>query len=109
MKQTVTETMFIDAFKRCRPENFSHDGLLALFEYCEDMERDQGEEMELDVISLCCDFCEYDSMEEAAAECGWEADADDDEDARKESARDFLEYRTQVIEVNGGGVIIQNF
>lgn len=59
MKITVTESMFKDQFvKMNRAENFSSAGLSALFEYCKDCETDLGEEFELDVIGLCCDFSE---------------------------------------------------
>jgi hypothetical protein len=32
------------------------NGLSMLWDYLEDYENDTGEEMELDVIALCCDF-----------------------------------------------------
>jgi len=58
MKINVTECKFIDAFQAARPENFSYTGLKALFEYLEDLEADMGEEMELDVIAICCEWVE---------------------------------------------------
>lgn len=58
MKQTITLYDFRAAFKALRPENFSYDGLEVLFEYLESIEEGTGEEIELDVIALCCDFSE---------------------------------------------------
>jgi hypothetical protein len=58
MKTTVNSSEFHNAFNTIRPENFSHEALSALFEHLEDLERDTGEEYELDVIELCCDFNE---------------------------------------------------
>jgi len=58
MHQNVNFTDFHTAFKQLRPNNFSYEGLQALFEYCEDYERDSGEPQELDVIALCCDVSE---------------------------------------------------
>lgn len=60
--QTITsETMFIEAFRDMdRMENFSIDGLKALYEFLEDMSQDLGEDYELDVVALCCDFNEMD-------------------------------------------------
>ena len=75
MKQTINGYDFIEAFKRAnRSNNFSHEGLCALFEYLENMEQDTGEEMALDVIAICCDFSEYDTANEACTEMvsGWE-------------------------------------
>ena len=64
MKQTINEYQFTEAFKRIRPNNFSYEGLKALFEWFEEFENDTGEEMELDVIAICCDYMEYDSLNE---------------------------------------------
>ena len=64
MKQSVSIYDFERAFKRCERENFSYDGLKALFEYLEEYEEGTGEEIELDVIALCCDYMEYDSLKE---------------------------------------------
>jgi len=59
MKQTVNETDFISAFKNMgRENNFSLDGLKALFSWLESYEQDTGTEVELDVIALCCEYNE---------------------------------------------------
>lgn len=61
MKTTVTIYDFIEAFRNAdRRENFSREGLGLLFDYFEQYEQDSGEEMELDVIAICCDFYEMD-------------------------------------------------
>jgi hypothetical protein len=54
----VTETMFKDEFKAIRPDNFTNEGLSALYEWLTELEEDTGEPMELDVIAICCDFSE---------------------------------------------------
>ena len=66
MKQTITESQFIDAFKSwdTYKNQFSYDGLKALFEWFEEYENDTGEEMELDVVAICCEFTEYESLKE---------------------------------------------
>ena len=72
MKQTISEHDFCDAFRIMkRLENFSYAGRKALFAYFEEYEEDSGEEVELDVIAICCDFSEYASIEEAATEHGY--------------------------------------
>lgn len=59
MKQTINFNNFVDAFhSKDRGEQFSYDALKAIFEYIEDYERDAGEETELDVIAICCEFSE---------------------------------------------------
>ena len=70
MKQTVYFDDFYDAFRNIRPDNFSDNGLYALFNYLEDLERETGEELELDVVALCCDYSEYKTIEEAEEDLG---------------------------------------
>ncbi len=55
MKQTITKSMFRDAFVHMgRKDSFSYEGLGALFDYLEEC----CEDFELDVIALCCDYSE---------------------------------------------------
>ena len=58
MKTTVSVYDFHQAFKELRPTNFSYAGLNILYDYFEEYERDTGEELEMDVIAICCDFTE---------------------------------------------------
>jgi hypothetical protein len=96
MKQTINESAFIRAFRDFgRDENFSVTGLRALFEYLEQYEQDVGEELELDVIALCCDFHEI-SVDEIERVTGC-ADLDE------------LRDKTIVIEVDDETIIYQSF
>ena len=64
MKQTLNEYQFTQEFKRIRPNQFSYKGLQALFHWFEDYEYDTGEEIELDVIAICCEYSEYANLKE---------------------------------------------
>ena len=108
MKNTVNSYDFVKAFEELRPDNFTRAGLNALFDYLEEYEADTGDEMELDVIALCCDFQEYESALEAAAEYGFEPDEKEDEDAQEAAALEWLQDHTSVI-THEGGIIIQNW
>ena len=70
MKETVTAYRFRDAFKKSDTykNNFSYEGLHALFEYIEQYEDDCGEEFEFDMVGICCDYTEYDSLEDFNAD-----------------------------------------
>lgn len=58
MKQQVDFSTFETAFKNFnRVDNFP-TGLRELFAYLEEYEDSTGEEIELDVIALCCDYHE---------------------------------------------------
>ncbi len=107
MKTTVSAYDFVNAFDQCgRSDQFSRAGRFALFEYLEETEEGQGEEMELDVIELCCDYSEYPTAWEAYKE--YTSDPEDaelsDED-REQMALEYLRDNTQVIEYDGGIII----
>jgi hypothetical protein len=57
MKQSVNFSAFVDAFHAFdRYEYFGYDGLRIIFDYLEEYEESAGEELELDVIAICCDY-----------------------------------------------------
>ena len=100
MKQTVHREDFRKAFLDTRPNQFSYEALDALFNYFESIEGDTGEEMDLDVIAICCDFVEYDSL----------ADFHKNGHAEKDyPVIESLEEVTTVIQLEGGGFVMQNF
>ena len=69
MYQRVTFSDFRQAFhNHDRGNQFSYEGLKALFGYLEEQEQDTGEEIELDVIALCCDYVEYKDFAEFQGE-----------------------------------------
>ena len=64
MKNTMNEFDFKNEFKKIRPDNFSYDGLKALYDYLINLEDDTGVEMEFDPVELCCNYSEYDNFEQ---------------------------------------------
>lgn len=66
MFMTITRHEFIDAFLRSDTykNNFSYDALSTLFEYYEELEEDTGEQVELDIVAIACDWVEYDNIED---------------------------------------------
>ena len=97
MIDTVTRHTFIDTFRKLRPNNFSYDALDALFDYFEQLEDDLGEQIEFDPIGICCEWSEYDSLEEIKEDY----DCIDTED-------DLYEH-TQFIPLDNGSYIIREF
>tara|TARA_B100000424_G_scaffold170798_1_gene131617 strand:- start:423 stop:719 length:297 start_codon:yes stop_codon:yes gene_type:complete len=65
MKQTIDLYDFHRAFNVMGQDDpFTYEGLSALFDMLTDIEEGTGQEMELDVVGICCEFTEYDSLEE---------------------------------------------
>ena len=105
MKQYVSFDAMIDAFQAYgRESQFSYDALKSIFDYYEEIEDATGEEIEFDVIGICCDWTEYDDCLDAVGP-GFECDPDLDPDEMEEDARAYLEARTTVIYFPGGIVV----
>lgn len=79
MYEQVTFYRFRDQFSIIRPENFSYKGLTALYDYLIEWEEDSGEQIELDVIALCCDFQEFQDIKEIFDYYGIDEDSMTDE------------------------------
>ena len=102
MKQTINFGGWVDAFHTYnRYDTFTYDGHKALFDYYEEYEDETNEQLELDVIAICCDWAEYDEKE-LLSEYGYLVNDDLEEDCIIESLLLELEDRTSVIKVTGG-------
>ena len=100
MKKTINYYDFRAEFREFgREEQFTRQGLKALFDYLEELAEDCGIEIELDVIALCCEFVEYDSLED------FHSEYDKDDYPTLEVLRDY----TQVIEIDNESFIIAAF
>ena len=98
MIQTINEFQFEDAFKSIRPDNFSYEGLKALYDYLENYEDSTGEQIELDVIGLCCEYVEYEDLET------FQEDYSEEYESIEE-----IEQATTVIMIDDDAFIIQAF
>ena len=93
MKTTVSLYDFRREFAECRPNNFSYEGLSILFDYLEELGDSCGEELELDVIAICCDFSE-DHFSDVATNYDIDlSDCDGDEDQELQAVIDHLNDR----------------
>ena len=99
MKKSVSKYEFIEKFKDMgRENNFSYEGRIALYNYLEDYEEQTGEEIELDIIAICCEYTEYENIEEFNDNYGKDCESIED-----------IEYYTQVINIDDTKFIIQDF
>ena len=108
MIQTINLSDFRDAFRSMgRKDQFSYEGLGALFDYLEDFD---GGGHDLDVIALCCEYSE-DSAEDIAANYGLEFSAieDGDTDGEREHVRAYLEENTTIVAETASGFLYAQF
>lgn len=99
MITTINEYDFTTAFhKMGRGDNFTYKGLNALYDYLDMLGDDIGEPIELDVIALCCEYNEYEDLEEFKGDYGDDYQSIED-----------IEQQTQVIMIDDDSFIIQAF
>jgi len=102
MKTTVSKYDFERAFVDAdRKENFSYEALGLLFDYFESYEEETGQEIELDVIAICCDYNE-DTIEDIIANYSidlsdLDPEDDDYEEQCTEAVRDYLNDNTMLV------------
>ena len=100
MYQEITSSQFSDWFltSETYKNNFSYKGLKSLYNYLVDLEEDTGDNIEFDPVAICCEYSEYENLEEIKNNYN---DIETIEDLRD---------HTQVIEISGSDkIIIQDF
>lgn len=107
MKITLNTNDIVNHLLRDTNARWSRDGAEALAEHLEEMEESSGQEMDLDVVAIRCEFSEFFSAVEAAGEYGWSAYESEYDDANEAAALSWLQDRTSVIEFDGGVIISQ--
>jgi hypothetical protein len=102
MNKKINIYEFVNDFQKSQyKNNFSIQGLRALFDYFEELEKDLGEELEFDIIAICCDYTEYDTVEEFKKDY---AEFDNIKSIKE------IEEDTVVIRIKGtNGIIVKNF
>jgi len=115
MIQTINQSAFIDAFHNWgRGEQFSYSALCAIFEYIENYEDDSCEQIELDVIALCCEWAE-DDAKSIAEQYDIDLTDDDGEDTLTddEKAEKVMEYLNDesphAVELDNGNILYVQF
>lgn len=112
MKQSINFSTFVDAFHAYkRYDQFGYDALKVIFDYLEEYEEATGEEIELDVISICCDYY-VDTWESIAKSYNIDLEGIDtynDEEAAEQAVLDYLNDNTMVLGVCSTGIVYQCF
>lgn len=96
MKQTVNFSAFVDAFRAYnRYDQFGYEALQILFDYLEEYEESTGEDLEPDVIALCCDYS-VDRVADIAEQYDIDLTDCEDDDQRFEVVMEYLQDNTSV-------------
>lgn len=107
MKMSITQTQFVEEFNNYnRREQFSYKALCEIFDYYEQIDEDY----ELDVIAICCEWTEYESLFEACQEYGTACEFNDDGSYYDvdENLGDIGSSVNYITLLNNGHVLIQD-
>ena len=99
MKTILSTSEIAESLRQC--SQMSYKASFAMADYLEEYEESTGEELELDPVAIRCEFTEYESAIDAAAQYTSEF-------TTEAAALEYLQDHTTVIEFDGG-VIIQDF
>ena len=98
--KTLNQNEFINEFGNSGQyaNNFTTEGLKALYGYLSELEN-----LELDVIAICCEYAEYESFDELIADYSINGTS------TIYSTLESIENMTTVLETDSGGYVIQQF
>jgi hypothetical protein len=109
MKQTINFSDFVDAFRAYdRYDQFGYQALMVIFEYLEEMEESTGQELELDVVAICCEYT-TDNWHDIASNYSIEIDENENEDEQKQQVIDYLNENTVVLGETDCEIVYQIF
>jgi len=97
---TITLSRFRDYFFQSDQykNNFTYEGLSALYDHLWDLSEDMGADIEMDYVAFSCEFSEYEDFKHFQ------------EDYKDIGNMDDLEQQTEVIKINHSlGFIIRAF
>lgn len=114
MKQSLTTYETANALHGDKNAGLTRPEAYALAVYLEDLEEDLGEEMDLSLVAIRCDFSEYPSLHAWADD--YFSDYEDffrlteesTEEERDDCIREFILDHGQLVEFSGG-IIVSNF
>lgn len=109
MKQSVNFSTFIDAFyAHDRYDQFGYDALRIIFDYLEEYEEAFGQEIELDVIAICCDF-NVEHYTAIASNYSIDLDGLDDDEAKSAVIEYIQDNSSYLGEATDGELVYQCF
>ena len=117
MKRTLATYEIANQLFNDDNAGWSYAGAKALAEYFEEIEEQTGEEIELDVVAIRCDYSEFSSLlgwaydyfggeKQAAEKFDWTDETDDTD--KDDSVREYINDNGQLIEFSGG-IIVSSF
>ena len=103
------------ACNMARGKEFGYDGWLAIGDYLENLSDDTGENYEVDIVGICCDYSMAESVDEFFNEYGKYSSIDPeeweemDEEEKLEAIEEYLQDNTSIVCCDEDCIIWQAF
>lgn len=109
MKQSINFSAFVDAFHaHKRYDQFGYEALRIIFDYLEEYEESCGQEIELDVIAICCDYS-VEHYTDIAKNYSIDLDGLDDDEAKSAVIEYIQDNSSYLGEATDGELVYQCF
>lgn len=110
--KNISLSDFRNEFKECERDYFSHEGYQVLFNYYETI----GEDFELDVIAICCEWTEYPEnefilnysylLDDSSLV---DVDMDNEKEIKLQELVEILEDKTTIFKLVNGSYLVMDF
>jgi hypothetical protein len=107
MYKSINVYQFRDSFLQndTYKDNFTYDGLTVLFNWFEQLEQDQGQEIEFDLVAIACEFSEASAREIFDA---FDIEPMEDDEGNWLAVREYLENNGSYVGHTDGTIIYIN-
>ena len=97
--------------KSDRKDQFTRPALSKLYDYLIELTEGIDEDLEMDIIALCCEWTEYDDSDELMESWGDDVGQGDkiDEEEQLTKVIEYLEANTTILQVDGGSYLVMEF
>jgi hypothetical protein len=107
--QTLDKYSFVRAFEESsRKDQFSSEALEAIFEYMEEYSDSTGENVEFDIVGICCEWTEM-PWQEVVQSYGLDLSHCETDDERIDAVEEYLQDETQSVRLSDDSFVFVQF
>jgi hypothetical protein len=107
--QTMDKYAFFNAFNNSsRKDQFSNEALEAIFEYMEEYSDSTGENVEFDIVGICCEWAEM-TWQEVAMSYGVDLSFCDTDEERIDAVKEYLQDETHSVHLSDDSFVFVQF
>ena len=107
--QTLDKYSFVRAFEESsRKDQFSHEALEVIYECLEYYSHDSGEDVELDIVAVCCEWAEM-TWQDVVQSYGLDLSFCDTDEERIDAVKEYLRDQTTSFHLSDDSFVFVSF